>query len=96
MGYYDLLYLDHRSGTGDGRITSRYTGSDVTISLTNQAGGDTGLTVEDIGTFTIWCKLFSVFFTLIEIPSGLILGAGVSRSSFLWQFLSYIDHPCTA
>ena len=83
MGYYDLLCLDHRSGTGDGRITSRYTGSDVTISLTNQAGGDTGLTVEDIGTFTIWCEFASVFFTRIEIPSGLMLGPGVSRTSFL-------------
>ena len=81
---YSLLYLHHRRSSGDGRITSRYTGSNATISLTNQAGGDTGLTVEDIGTFTIWCQLFSVFFTLIEIPSGLILGAGVSRSSFLW------------
>ena len=72
----------HYRYTG-GRIPSRYTGSDVTISLKSQQGGDTGLTVHDIGTFTIWCRRFSVFFTRISIPEGLMLDAGVSSVNFV-------------
>ena len=48
-----VVFCYYRSSSG--RITQRYTGSDITVSLRNQQGGNTGLTVDDIITFTIWC-----------------------------------------
>ena len=57
----------------------RYTGQDITISLDDRPDpGDGRLTVNDIGTFTIWCQRFGVFFSVLEIPKGLMsLGAVV-------------------
>jgi len=55
----------------------RYTGSNVTVSLRDQRGGDTGLTMDDIGTFTIWCERFEVFFTSINVPQGLVFATPI-------------------
>ncbi|XP_065916178.1 protein Skeletor, isoforms B/C-like [Dysidea avara] len=65
-----IINWSHRSS--DGRITHRYTGIDVTVLLRNQQGGDTGLTINNIGTFTIWCQRLGIFFSRIYIPVGLM------------------------
>ena len=75
-GGYCMVFCYYRSSSG--RITQRYTGSDITVSLRNQQGGNTGLTVDDISTFTIWCQRFTVFFSRIKIPQGLMLESSVS------------------
>jgi len=73
---YSLLF-SHRSS--DGRIIQRYTGGvDITVLLRNEQGGNTGLTVNGIGTFTIWCQQAEVFFSRINIPPGLMLESSVS------------------
>ncbi|XP_065916173.1 protein Skeletor, isoforms B/C-like [Dysidea avara] len=66
------IKINWRDQSSNGRINVRYTGSNITVSLRDQRGGDTGLTMDDIGTFTIWCERFQVFFTRINIPQGLV------------------------
>ncbi|XP_065916181.1 protein Skeletor, isoforms B/C-like [Dysidea avara] len=77
------IVINWRDRSSNGRITQRYTGSDITLSLRDQQDGDTGLTLNDIGTFTIWCQRFATFFTRINIPAGLMLGS--SSLSFCAQ-----------
>ncbi|XP_065916179.1 protein Skeletor, isoforms B/C-like [Dysidea avara] len=72
------IIINWSHGSSNGRITQRYTGSDITVSLRNQQGGNTGLTINDIGTFTIWCQRFTVFFSRIDIPTGLMLESSLS------------------
>ena len=56
----------------DGRLSQRYSGQNVTISLLDRPDDDgPSLTVSDIGYFSIWCSQFQVFFSLLEIPDGL-------------------------
>ena len=56
----------------DGRISQRYSGQNITISLLDRPDDDgPSLTVNDIGNFSIWCSRFQVFFSLLEIPDGL-------------------------
>lgn len=43
----------------------RYSGETLIAHITD------GSTITDYGTFTIWCRLASVFFTRINIPSNL-------------------------
>ena len=35
-----------------------------------------GTTVHDIGTFTIWCRKFSVFFTQLGFPANIVIPGG--------------------
>ena len=47
----------HTYRGSDGRIARRYTDQDITISLDDRPDReDSRLTVNDIGTFTIWCQ----------------------------------------
>ena len=62
----------------------RYTGQDITISLNDRPDpGDDRLTINDIGTFTIWCQRFGVFFSVLEIPKGLMLSSTVRIPSYM-------------
>jgi len=71
----------------------RYTGQDITISLDDRPDrGDGRLTINDIGTFTIWCQRFGVFFSLIEIPKGLMLSSAVSICDAIKTTCSYVSY----
>lgn len=70
----------------DGRISQRYSGQNITISLLDRPDDDgPSLTVNDIGNFSIWCSQVGVFFSLLEIPDGL----EVNPVSTIWLQLYY-------
>ncbi|XP_065916176.1 protein Skeletor, isoforms B/C-like [Dysidea avara] len=70
------ILINWRESGSDGRIARRYTGQDITISLDDRPDReDSRLTVNDIGTLTIWCQRFEVFFSRIDIPKGLMLSS---------------------
>ena len=57
----------------DGRFVfgRSYSNEQLTVSLDNCPSCRAGLTIRDLGTFTIWCRRFSVFFTRLDIPADL-------------------------
>ena len=72
---HTTIYINFLHRGSDGRISSRYTGENITISLLDRPNENSRLTVADIGTFTIWCSQFGVFFSLLEIPNDLEIAA---------------------
>ena len=84
------LYYYYNRGS-DGRISQRYTGQNITISLLDRPDGNSRLTIADIGTFTIWCQRFGVFFSLLELPDDLDVNAvsKPARKNCIFSVLLY-------
>ena len=58
-------------GQADGRFPNRnFNGEQVVFTMPN------GTTVRDIGTLTIWCRRFSMFFARITFPANIAIPGG--------------------
>ena len=57
----------------NGRFVSgrSYSNEQLTVSLDSCTECRAGLTIRDLGTFTIWCRRFTAFFTRLDIPADL-------------------------
>ena len=57
----------------DGRFVfgRSYSNEQLTVSLDNCPSCRAGLTIRDLERFTIWCRVFDIFFTSLDIPADL-------------------------
>ena len=59
-------------GLSDGRFQydRSFSGEQVIFTMPS------GTTIHDIGTFTIWCRQFSAFFTTLAFPANIVISGG--------------------
>ena len=60
----------------------RFRSENITLSLS--ANTNAHLKVSDIGTFTVWCQPFAVFFTRLDLPINVSIPTGVSVCSQIY------------